>query len=192
MHHSLIAVGTDVASAVQSNAFGTSTTQKVTSGFRRLKVQKIRSLVRKVSQLKLDTDERKYEELDIDETDDDDDGTATSDSEGEFIRGNRNATAKSGIEQLLDDQIPMKSIESSAVPSVSASSPKGWSNQEPRQHSRGVFRELKQIRKFSAGSDFFSRKFFNDLACSDFMVDCLKELGYVRPSYIQVLEFIVK
>ncbi|KAJ8430407.1 hypothetical protein Cgig2_015899 [Carnegiea gigantea] len=185
--------GTDAPSAVQSNAFGTSTTQKVTSGLGRLKVQKIRSLVRKVSQSKMDTDECKYKELDMDETgddDDDDDGdeTAASESEGAFIRGNRNATGKSGIEQLLDDQIRMKSIKSNAVPSVSAS-PNGWSNQEPRQSSRAAFRELKHVQKFSAGSDFFSRKFFKDLACSDFMIDSLKALGYVRPSHIQAMAY---
>lgn len=183
--------GTDAPSAVQSNAFGTSTTQKVTSGLGRLKVQKIRSLVRKVSQSKMDTDECKYKELDMDETGDDDDGdeTAASESEGGFIRGNRNATAKSGIEQLLDDQIRMKSIKSNAVPSVSASPPNGWSNQEPRQSSRAAFRELKHVQKFSTGSDFFSRKFFKDLACSDFMIDSLKALGYVRPSHIQAMAY---
>lgn len=183
--------GTDAPSAVQSNAFGTSTTQKVTSGLGRLKVQKIRSLVRKVSQSKMDTDECKYKELDMDETGDDDDGdeTAASESEGGFIRGNRNATAKSGIEQLLDDQMRMKSIKSNAVPSVSASPPNGWSNQEPRQSSRAAFRELKHVQKFSTGSDFFSRKFFKDLACSDFMIDSLKALGYVRPSHIQAMAY---
>lgn len=183
--------GTDAPSAVQSNAFGTSTTQKVTSGLGRLKVQKIRSLVRKVSQSKMDTDECKYKELDMDETGDDDDGdeTAASESEGGFLRGNRNATAKSGIEQLLDDQIRMKSIKSNAVPSVSASPPNGWSNQEPRQSSRAAFRELKHVQKFSTGSDFFSRKFFKDLTCSDFMIDSLKALGYVRPSHIQAMAY---
>lgn len=153
--------GTETPSAVQRNSVATSRTQKLSRGFGRLKVQKIRSLVRKVSQEKQETDEHKYEELAIDELDDDDDGQrATLASKCVFIKGSRNVTVKSGIEQLIDGQLHVKSSETNTVPGVSASHPKGWRAREPKQSSRGELRDLKHVQKFSAGSDFFSRKFF--------------------------------
>jgi ATP-dependent RNA helicase DDX18/HAS1 len=35
-------------------------------------------------------------------------------------------------------------------------------------------------------NDFFSRKSFRDLGCTDFMIESLKGQVFVRPSHIQV------
>lgn len=44
----------------------------------------------------------------------------------------------------------------------------------------------KQRHKLSANRDFFSRKSFKELGCSDFMIESLKQQHFLRPSQIQV------
>lgn len=51
----------------------------------------------------------------------------------------------------------------------------GWSNGEVIYSFRGELRDLKYNRKYFFGSDFFSRKLFKDLFCSDDMIGFFKE-----------------
>lgn len=44
----------------------------------------------------------------------------------------------------------------------------------------------KHRHKFSTDGDFFSRKSFKELGCSDFMIESLKQQNFLRPSQIQV------
>lgn len=185
--------GSQPPSSVQDKAISAATTQTIARGFVRLKSQKIRSLIRKSSQEKEETNDHKYEELDMDEADDDGQ-TVTSYSRDIYIRGKMNANVKSGIEQLLDDQPSMKSSDSNgkltkASSSVSATRSNGWSNGEAIHSFRGEPRDLKHNRKYPSGSDFFSRKSFKDLPCSDDMIGSLKEQGFVRPSHVQAMAY---
>lgn len=47
----------------------------------------------------------------------------------------------------------------------------------------------KQNKKVSANSDFFSRKFFTDLGCNEYLIESLRKQLFVRPSHIQVCQF---
>lgn len=48
---------------------------------------------------------------------------------------------------------------------------------------------LKQRHKYSADGDFFSRKSFKELGCSDYMIESLKRQNFLRPSQIQAMAF---
>ncbi|OWM63227.1 hypothetical protein CDL15_Pgr010627 [Punica granatum] len=48
---------------------------------------------------------------------------------------------------------------------------------------------LKQHKKLSADSDFFSRKSFTDLGCSEYLIESLRKQLFVRPSHIQAKAF---
>lgn len=49
--------------------------------------------------------------------------------------------------------------------------------------------DLTQRSKSATGAaDFFSRKSFRDVGCSEFMIECLRKLNFQRPSHIQVCQ----
>ncbi|XP_015870126.3 DEAD-box ATP-dependent RNA helicase 50 isoform X2 [Ziziphus jujuba] len=48
---------------------------------------------------------------------------------------------------------------------------------------------LRNQRKFSTNTDFFSWKSFRDLGFSDFMIECLRKQLFHRPSHIQAMAF---
>lgn len=62
---------------------------------------------------------------------------------------------------------------------------KGGSSRDFRAESVDL---LKQHKKLSANSDFFSRKSFTDLGCSEFLVESLRKQLFVCPSHIQVCQ----
>ncbi|GMN42287.1 hypothetical protein TIFTF001_011497 [Ficus carica] len=50
--------------------------------------------------------------------------------------------------------------------------------------------DLTQQSKSATGAaDFFSRKSFRDVGCSEFMIECLRKLKFQRPSHIQAMSF---
>ncbi|KAL0320247.1 UNVERIFIED_CONTAM: DEAD-box ATP-dependent RNA helicase 50 [Sesamum radiatum] len=70
----------------------------------------------------------------------------------------------------------------------SATSSKRWRNVEPIDSYRPKVDGIqKKGQKLKANSDFFSRKSFKELGCSDYIIESLRSLQYVRPSHIQVL-----
>lgn len=100
---------------------------------------------------------------------------------------------KDAFEPLTDDQTkqhkPHRSdtMVSRQKASVSrGSSAKGWGNGGGSMYDLSELPDLKQRRKFSTDSDFFSRKSFRDLGCSDYMIECLRRQLFQRPSHIQV------
>ncbi|KAL2252182.1 UNVERIFIED_CONTAM: DEAD-box ATP-dependent RNA helicase 50 [Sesamum indicum] len=72
----------------------------------------------------------------------------------------------------------------------SATSSKGWRNVEQIHSYRPKVDGIpKKGQKLKANSDFFSRKSFKELGCSDYIIESLRSLQYVRPSHIQAMAF---
>ncbi|KAK4420876.1 DEAD-box ATP-dependent RNA helicase 50 [Sesamum alatum] len=104
---------------------------------------------------------------------------------------------------LLDDQevVNVQKDTSKAFRSVSkstgkafsdfsATSSKRWGNVEPIHSYRSKMDGVpKKGQKLKANSDFFSRKSFKELGCSDYIIESLRSLQYVRPSHIQAMAF---
>ncbi|KAA8517585.1 hypothetical protein F0562_017785 [Nyssa sinensis] len=108
-------------------------------------------------------------------------------------------TVKHEVEKLFGYQIkPTKSRESDiqlarrdvSVSRVSAASLRGWGNGESVHNFRFKVTDIsKQRQKLTADSDFFSRKSFRDLGCSDYMIESLRSQLFLRPSCIQAMAF---
>lgn len=77
-------------------------------------------------------------------------------------------------------------ISDVSVPRASARNLRGWGRGGSiyNYQSEDI---LKRMRKLSTGRvDFFSKKSFGELGCSEFMIESLRGLRYLRPSHIQV------
>ena len=104
-------------------------------------------------------------------------------------------TPKHGFEQRLEHPTtpgkPYKSdtktqISGISVPS-SASNFRGWGKGgSTRNFKSDVPDLLKQRWNLSTNGGFFSKKSFRDLGCSEFMIESLRGLRFLRPSHIQV------
>ncbi|XP_021752450.1 DEAD-box ATP-dependent RNA helicase 50-like [Chenopodium quinoa] len=182
-------------SSAHKNVRSSPTTLRLSKGVGRLKAVKIKSIVRKTSREKEKINEHRYEEPDMDELDDDDDDDpiVSSDPQGVWIR-KKNISAKSGIEQLMENKLSRKPFEpkdnlTDAGSYVSATHSRGWNDREPRRGYRGESRDLKPTRKYNAGSDFFSRKSFRESGCGDEMIEALRVQDFVRPSNIQAMAY---
>lgn len=74
-----------------------------------------------------------------------------------------------------------------SVPRGSASYLRGWGNGRSIHSLKSKFPgPSRQQHKISAENNFFSRKLFRDLGCSEFMIESLKRQVFLRPSHIQV------
>lgn len=102
---------------------------------------------------------------------------------------------KDAFEPLTDNQTKqhkphrsdtMVSRQKASVSRGSSANAKGWGNGGGSMYDLSELPDLKQRRKFSTDSDFFSRKSFRDLGCSDYMIECLRRQLFQRPSHIQV------
>ncbi|VVA38447.1 PREDICTED: DEAD-box ATP-dependent RNA [Prunus dulcis] len=105
---------------------------------------------------------------------------------------------KDAFEPLTDDQTKqhkphrsdtMVSRQKASVSRGSSANAKGWGNGGGSMYDLSELPDLKQRRKFSTDSDFFSRKSFRDLGCSDYMIECLRRQLFQRPSHIQAMAF---
>lgn len=68
-----------------------------------------------------------------------------------------------------------------------ATSSKRWGGVESVDRYRFKPDDIsKKGLKLKANNDFFSKMSFNELGCSDYIVESLRKLQYVRPSHIQV------
>lgn len=77
---------------------------------------------------------------------------------------------------------PRQSDSKVAGTHISSSHSRGW--------GRGVdSRSMQVSMQRGHGNDFFSRKSFRDLGCTDFMIESLKGQVFVRPSHIQAMAF---
>lgn len=112
-------------------------------------------------------------------------------------------TLKQGFEPCLDNlNKPAKHYKSdtetwtseNSAPRVSARNLRGWGSGGSTHNFRSEFRSesfdrLKQRRKLSTANGFFSKRSFRDLGCSEFMIESLKKLLFLRPSHIQAMTF---
>ncbi|KAK3017214.1 hypothetical protein RJ639_007132 [Escallonia herrerae] len=80
--------------------------------------------------------------------------------------------------------------EDSSVSRVSAASLRGWNYNHSASDS--TYGPIDVPNKWTSpnNGDFFSRKSFRDLGCSDFMIESLKSRLFVRPSHIQAMAFV--
>ncbi|KAK4486914.1 hypothetical protein RD792_006223 [Penstemon davidsonii] len=73
---------------------------------------------------------------------------------------------------------------------VSAGSSKGWHNVEPTNSYRPKTNDIsRKGQDVKADGDFFSRKSFKEVGCSDYVTESLRKLQYLRPSHIQAMTF---
>uniref|UniRef100_A0A5B7BVN7 Putative DEAD-box ATP-dependent RNA helicase 50 n=1 Tax=Davidia involucrata TaxID=16924 RepID=A0A5B7BVN7_DAVIN len=108
-------------------------------------------------------------------------------------------TIKHEVEKLSEYQNkPTKSRESDiqlagsdvSVSRVSAAALRGWGNGESVCNFRYKVTDIsKQWQKLTADSDFFSRKSFRDLGCSEYMIESLRSQLFLRASRIQAMAF---
>lgn len=67
---------------------------------------------------------------------------------------------------------------------------RGWGSRAPvHNYSSREDVASPRRRNLSDKNSFFSRKSFKDLGCSDYMIDSLRELHFLRPSHIQAMAF---
>ncbi|KAF8039392.1 hypothetical protein BT93_B1811 [Corymbia citriodora subsp. variegata] len=66
---------------------------------------------------------------------------------------------------------------------------RGWGRGVSVDDFRYESKDLNLHRKFSSNSDFHSRKSFEDLGCSDYMIESLRKQHFSRPSHIQAMAF---
>eukprot|EP00257_Ricinus_communis_P016557 XP_015574759.1 DEAD-box ATP-dependent RNA helicase 50 [Ricinus communis] len=91
------------------------------------------------------------------------------------------SSVKHDKHQMSDHVFRRSGAEGSAPATSSYFS--GWAN--VGLTTKSIHRQ----HKFSAENDFFSRKSFRDLGCSEFMIESLKGQGFLRPSPIQAMSF---
>ncbi|GAB2294200.1 hypothetical protein Dimus_028418 [Dionaea muscipula] len=193
-NRSSISVENREGSAIQGADMPSSSTRGLPAGFRRLKVQKIRNLVRKGRQKKQGIDyHSRSEELDSDVDDDDDDEVASSNS-GDLFKAKKHITTKEGIKQSHQHQVkPRKNLEfdnsAGALSSFPGAPSRGWSNRQGKHSLRHESEDVKYRLKQSADGGFFSKKSFRELGCSDEMIESLRGMRFVRPSHIQAMAF---
>ncbi|KAL6538282.1 hypothetical protein OROGR_012270 [Orobanche gracilis] len=153
--------------------------------FGRLKVQRLQNLVkesyRRIKQSNDIEDDRLEEEtspsrvsvVSYDELDEQKDINACKDT---------TRSVRPHIKSHLKASPPS---ESSAAP------PKGWGNVRPVASYRPKAESVsKRGQMLKADSDFFSIKSFNELGCTDYIIESLRSLQYTRPSHIQAMAFV--
>ncbi|KAH9782368.1 DEAD-box ATP-dependent RNA helicase 50 [Citrus sinensis] len=102
-------------------------------------------------------------------------------------------------EHIVDNDVPAESIDKniSDYNSRSNKHEKSGTKIDRGWRSGGSIHNLqyeptdrpKQRHKYSANGDFFSRKSFKELGCSDYMIESLKRQNFLRPSQIQAMAF---
>lgn len=65
---------------------------------------------------------------------------------------------------------------------------RGWGGRGPIHNYSSLEDISPRRRNLSDKNSFFSRKSFKDLGCSDYMIDSLRALNFLRPSHIQVYQ----
>lgn len=141
-------------------------TKGVAANFGKLKAHKLKLIARKAKQQFNKNQHFREEE---DEEADKEPISRNSDERGV------NRTSRHDIK-------PRKSDSKVAGTHISSSHSRGW--------GKGVdSRSMQVSMQRGHENDFFSRKSFRDLGCTDFMIESLKGQVFVRPSHIQAMAF---
>ncbi|KAK3008805.1 hypothetical protein RJ639_013651 [Escallonia herrerae] len=154
--------------------------------FGRLKAQRVRDLVRGTSSVKKVVSNRYHDENIA--RDAPFDGFEPIFPRQNNLDGTRDVWKKPVISD--DKNHSRETREDSSVSRVSAASLRGWNyNHSASDTTHGPIDVPNKWTSPNNG-DFFSRKFFRDLGCSDFMIESLKSRLFVRPSHIQAMAFV--
>ncbi|KAJ8769934.1 hypothetical protein K2173_009016 [Erythroxylum novogranatense] len=164
--------GTESMSAVVS-------TRGVARSFGRLKAQKIKDLARRASQIK-----QKFREIR--------DGEALQDANqhvltkvDDFVEHVEEVKEKTAHSSGYDNRVSRNRAEFSSPEGF-----RGWGKGGSVYSYGNKFNDpLQGRKKFEAENDFFSRKSFKELGCSEFMIESLKGQLILRPSHIQAMTF---
>jgi ATP-dependent RNA helicase DDX18/HAS1 len=97
------------------------------------------------------------------------------------------------LEHLNTSGKPFKSDTKTQIPRISvassASNLRDWGRGGSTRNFKSDVPDLvKQRWNLSTNSDFFSKRSFRDLGCSEFMIESLRGLHFLRPSHIQVYQ----
>ncbi|KDP28022.1 hypothetical protein JCGZ_19102 [Jatropha curcas] len=185
--------------AVTKTANPTAGSKRLSGNFRKLKAQKVKFLMMK-QKVRKHADVSAAADADFDtlvtsyaksDSTDKSCGDEMATRRGEKMKVS-SSNKKLSEYQTLDYEImpdkPVKSIPRRAgtVHAGSSSYRRGWGNVGLESQSANP---LQRKHKFSAQNDFFSRKSFRDLGCSQFMMESLKQQSFLRPSNIQAMAF---
>ncbi|KAL4202926.1 hypothetical protein AMTRI_Chr02g265920 [Amborella trichopoda] len=117
-------------------------------------------------------------------------------SEREINQYTKKSYSRVGYDNTKDRTRSLKSNEQAQVVSKQhdfiprVDSSKGWNVMGYPMDNRGdLSKPLKGKKKDFGNGDFFSRKAFKDIGCSDDMIECLKGQLIVRPSHIQAISY---
>ncbi|KAL5555553.1 hypothetical protein UlMin_037789, partial [Ulmus minor] len=89
------------------------------------------------------------------------------------FKGMRDKSYKSEIEEH-SSEVPVRGGSSTHF--------RGWNFRSESSY-------LAERRNLTTNTDFYSRKSFRDMGCSEFMVECLRKQLFQRPSHIQAMAF---
>ncbi|XP_020101503.1 DEAD-box ATP-dependent RNA helicase 50 [Ananas comosus] len=154
--------------------------------FGRLKAQKVKSLIRKSSRIS-----RERGNLSADDADHVKSFQLTRKEKSKFGVIEREELNSSVVDEEVQDtsSLPIGSIQNNGSAGVLDSKfmSRGWG--DAASGNNATLGRSSHRRKSSSDSDFFSKKSFKDLGCSDDMIKSLRNLMFLRPSHIQALAF---
>ncbi|XP_021300028.1 DEAD-box ATP-dependent RNA helicase 50 [Herrania umbratica] len=173
-------------------------TKRLTAGFGRLKAKRVKALVERTSRMKqeLSTNDdelvaqsrqrgvsRVFLSKELKET------CQSTDTENHIENSDLSADSIQALDKS-HESYPKNAEPEGSFRGGSAAHLRGWGD-GGSIHKRKMKSPdlLKKHRKLSVGGDFFSRKTFRDLGCSEYMIKSLKEQLFVRPSHIQAMAF---
>ncbi|KAK2643818.1 hypothetical protein Ddye_019013 [Dipteronia dyeriana] len=171
-------------------------TKKSSSSFSRLKAQRVRALVNKTSSTKQHDKHDHMGKKNTIYASQKERGLSAA-SLSRKLSGTK-LTAETGedmdnshhVNHISDDQIIADKLHMSDTKRASAASLRGWGDggsiHNPEYESTNL---PKQRWKLNAEKDFFSRKSFKELGCTDFIIESLKQQLFMRPSRIQAMAF---
>ncbi|EOY16963.1 PREDICTED: DEAD-box ATP-dependent RNA helicase 50 [Theobroma cacao] len=173
-------------------------TKRLTVGFGKLKAKRVKALVERTFRMKQEIstndDElvaqsrqrgvsRVFLSKELRET------CQSTDTEKHIENSDLSADSIQGLDKS-HESYPTNAEPEGSFRGGSAAHLLGWGDggsiHKPKMKSPEL---LKKHHKLSVGGDFFSRKTFIDLGCSEYMIKSLKEQLFVRPSHIQAMAF---
>ncbi|KAL3631578.1 DEAD-box ATP-dependent RNA helicase 50 [Castilleja foliolosa] len=146
--------------------------------FGRLKVQRVQNIVkesyRKIKQIDdLEDDQLNEPVISYDESD-----------EQEVINVQNDTT------KAVRSFIKSRNKQAVSSSRSSDSSSRGWGTVRSVDSYRPKTDNLsKKGEMIKANNDFFSRKSFKELGCTDYVIEALRSLQFIRPSHIQAMAF---
>ncbi|CAA3023881.1 DEAD-box ATP-dependent RNA helicase 50 [Olea europaea subsp. europaea] len=154
--------------------------------FKRLKAQRVRYLVRESHKKKKQDSNLEHDEQKAKITPQD--FPTVSHDEPNSLDEQVVSCVKKDASKKIHSRV--RSARQNVLSIASAASSKGWGNVEPSDsYGYKVDDISKKLKKLNIKSDFFSRKSFEELGCSGYIIESLGNQNYIRPSHIQAMAF---